>query len=108
MTPYDDLAEDTLSRGRHGDFQCWVFGLFFSARDPVDWPSDRRRWSNPDGKTDLAAVSPRTADGRPDLSGWWVTGPNRRAAPNFPGLRTVTEDFANLAWTPNDGRSTNF
>jgi hypothetical protein len=86
-----------------GHFQCWVFGLvFFTARDPLDRLPDCRRRSNPDGKTDLAAVSPRTADGV-GPTGLVRDRPNRDATPDFPGACELsTADFANLAWPPQE------
>jgi hypothetical protein len=95
-----------------GHRQCWVFGLLLSLLatqcDPVDRVSDRRRWSSPDGKTHLAAVSPRTADGRPDLSGWWVTGPSRDATRIFRPANCRPKTSPILPGPPKGGWSTNF
>lgn len=54
----------------------------------------------PDGKTDLAAVSPHTADGA-GPTGLVGDRPNRDATPDLPGACELsTADFANLAWPP--------
>ena len=57
----------------------------------------------PDGKANLAAACPRTADGRPDLSGIWITQPNRVATPNFPGCEPTAEEFANIGASLKEG-----
>ena len=40
-----------------------------------------------DGKPDLGAACPRTADGKPDLSGLWIMQTKRQANPDFPGCQ---------------------
>ena len=43
---------------------------------------------NPDGSVNLAAPAPKLADGKPDLSGIWVTEPDRSMQPGAPGDHT--------------------
>src|SRR5262245_5773992 len=52
-----------------------ALGLSPSLR--AQWPkfSDKNVPSTPDGKINLDAPTPRTADGKPDLSGVWEIGP---------------------------------
>ena len=57
----------------------------------------------PNGKPNLAAACPRASDGKPDLSGLWLTEPRRNATPNFPGCEPTAEEFANIGFTLKGG-----
>jgi hypothetical protein len=51
----------------------------------------------PDGKANLAAPTPRMADGKPDLSGLWIMPTKRAPNANFPGCAAVADEFINIA-----------
>src|SRR5215510_16097820 len=55
-------------------FTSFVFALLLTSTAAAQW--DPYPWKNmprtPDGKIDLKAPPRRTADGHPDLSGFWV------------------------------------
>jgi hypothetical protein len=57
----------------------------------------------PDGKPNLAAACPRTADGKPDLSGLWIMQTTRAGNPEFPGCDAVSDEFINIAASLKDG-----
>ena len=50
-----------------------------------------------DGKPDLGAACPRTAEGHPDLTGLWILPPTHAPNPEFPGCEAISDEFANIA-----------
>lgn len=50
-----------------------------------------------DGAPNLAAPAPRSAGGKPDLSGLWTNETKRAANANFPGCDAVSDEFVNIA-----------
>src|SRR6202451_931832 len=53
---------------------------------------------NPDGSPNLAAPAPKTADGRPDLSGLWDAEKNRPCPPGGCPDQEVSQEFMNFGW----------
>src|ERR1700685_870621 len=51
----------------------------------------------PDGEPHLAAACPRTAHGKPALSGLWIVPTQREPNANFPGCAAVADEFINVA-----------
>jgi hypothetical protein len=51
----------------------------------------------PNGTPNLGAACPRTADGKPDLSGLWIIPPTHAPNPDFPGCGPISDEFANIA-----------
>ncbi len=52
----------------------------------------------PDGKINLEAPAPKTADGRPDLSGLWDAEKNRPCPPGGCPDQEVSQEFMNFGW----------
>src|SRR5215469_18636883 len=57
----------------------------------------------PDGKPNLAAPAPRTADGHPDLSGIWGWEDNRPCPPDGCPDQKVGQEFINIGWGLKEG-----
>lgn len=57
----------------------------------------------PDGKPNLAAPAPRTADGHPDLSGIWGWEDNRPCPPDGCPDQKVGQEFINIGWSVKGG-----
>src|SRR5579862_6398764 len=51
---------------------------------------------NPDGSPNLAAPAPKTADGKPDLSGLWDTEKNK---PCNECSGQASQEYYNLGWS---------
>jgi hypothetical protein len=57
----------------------------------------------PDGKPNLAAPAPRTADGHSDLSGIWGWEDNRPCPPDGCPDQKVGQEFINIGWSVKGG-----
>ena len=58
---------------------------------------------NPDGSPNLSAPAPRSADGRPDLSGTWEPEKNRPCPPEGCDDIQVPQEFVNIGWSVQGG-----
>ena len=57
----------------------------------------------PDGSPNLEAPTPRTVDGKPDLSGMWAPENNRPCPPQGCPDMEVPLEFLNIGWSLKDG-----
>lgn len=57
----------------------------------------------PDGRANLAAPAPHTADGKPDLSGIWDIEHNRPCGPEGCADMEVGQEFVNIGWSLKGG-----
>jgi hypothetical protein len=57
----------------------------------------------PDGRPNLSAPAPRTAGGKPDLSGMWRWEDNRPCPPDGCPDQKIGQEFVNLGWSLKDG-----
>jgi hypothetical protein len=55
------------------------------------------------GRPNLRAPAPRTADGGPDLSGIWAPEDNRPCPPEGCGDMKVPQEFVNIGWSLKEG-----
>jgi hypothetical protein len=82
-----------------------VIGLAAPLRLPAQWihyptPGVPRL---PNGKVNLAAPAPKSADGKPDLSGMWGWEDNRPCPPDGCADQKIGQEFINLGWSLKEG-----